>query len=136
MKKILPLAIAAAIIASCRSSKETELKPMLSDTGNIAGHRKLYTDSTLIIGFDEKTGKAPLLEAIKENNCKIIYDYNNFSFLAIKIGAGMDILKAMEYFRSVEGVVSVERDHIYYIDDPKPRIPYGTKSRQHEQLQE
>ena len=41
-----------------------------------------------------------------------------FSGVAIKIPEGTDIEDAIEFFSNVDGVLQVNRDHIYTIDDP------------------
>ena len=76
------------------------------------------TPNTLIIYYDEEIGKEPLLAAIEEYNATILYQYNMFSGFAIKIPDGTDIEDAIEFFSNVDGVLQVNRDHIYTIDDP------------------
>ena len=73
---------------------------------------------TLIISYDESIGKQPLLDAIEEYNATIIYDYNIIKAVAIKIPDNTEIEMAIEFFKDVEGVLFVERDHIIHIDDP------------------
>ena len=82
-----------------------------------------YAPDRLIIMYNEKTGKEPLLKAIKDYNAEIIYDYDIIPGLAIKIPEGGDIKAAIGHFRAVKGVVSVERDHIIRLTDPvKPKL--------------
>ena len=43
--------------------------------------------------------------------------------MAIRIPDGRDLSEAMEYFKAVKGVVSVEKDRIIHLTDPvKPRL--------------
>lgn len=82
-----------------------------------------YAPDRLIIMYDEKTGKEPLLKALKDYNAEIIYDYDIIPGMAVKIPEGSDIKDAIKYFRAVKGVVSVERDRIIRLTDPvKPKL--------------
>jgi len=85
--------------------------------------RPMYTSNTLIIMYDEAVGKEPLKRAFGEYGAEIIYEYGIINGFAIRIPDGKDIKEAMAFFKKVDGVLSVERDHIYYIDDPvRPRL--------------
>lgn len=74
--------------------------------------------NTLIISYDETIGKQPLLDAIEEYNAIILYDYSIINAVAIKIPDGTEIENAIDFFKGIEGVLFVNRDHIYHIDDP------------------
>ena len=76
------------------------------------------TPDTLIISYDEAIGKEPLLAAIEQYNATILYEYNIINAVAIRIPEGTEIEDAIEFFSAVEGVILVNRDHIYQIDDP------------------
>ena len=82
-----------------------------------------YSPNTLIVMYDPKIGKEPLVEAVKTLNAEIIYDYSIIPGMAIRVPNGSDIHKWIAYFRSVKGVVSVERDRINHLVEPvKPRL--------------
>ena len=82
-----------------------------------------FTPNTLIIMCDEATGKEPLRKAIKEYGAEIIYDYTIINGMAIRIRDGVKIEEAIEYFKKVKGVVSVNRDRINHLVEPvKPRL--------------
>ncbi|MBP5218221.1 MAG: hypothetical protein J6Z47_04660 [Bacteroidales bacterium] len=84
---------------------------------------ELYSPDTLLILYDEGTGKGPLLKAVEEYGAELKYDYKMMPGIAIRIPEGSDIYKAISWFKGVEGVVSVERDRIYHLIDPvKPRL--------------
>ena len=76
------------------------------------------TPDTLIISYDVAIGKEPLLAAIEQYNATILYEYNIINAVAIRIPEGTDIEDAIEFFSAVEGVIMVNRDQIYQIDDP------------------
>ena len=82
-----------------------------------------FTPNTLIIMCDEVTGKEPLRKAVKEYGAEIIYDYTIINGMAIRIRDGVKIEEAIEYFKKVKGVVSVNRDRINHLVEPvKPRL--------------
>ena len=84
---------------------------------------EMYSPDRLIIMYDPEVGKDPLEKAIAEYKAEILYDYNLIPGFAIRLPEGSDILKAIDYFRRVEGVVSVERDRIIRLTDPvRPRL--------------
>ena len=76
----------------------------------------MESPNTLIIFYDVAIGKEPLLAAVEEYNASILYQYNNFNSIAIKIPEGAEIEDAIEFFSGVEGVLQVNRDHIIEID--------------------
>lgn len=83
----------------------------------------MYSPDRLIIMYDAEKGKDPLLKAVGEYEAEILYDYSLIPALAIRLPEGSDIRKAIEFFKKVEGVVSVERDRIIRLTDPvKPRL--------------
>lgn len=71
-----------------------------------------YSPNTLIIMVDTVVGKEPLKLAIKAYGAELKYDYNIIPGVAIIKPADKTIEETMEYFRKVEGVISVERDEI------------------------
>ena len=77
-----------------------------------------YSPDTLIISYDETVGKEPLLAEIEEYNATVIYDYNIINAMAIRIPDSTELEAAIEYFKTVEGVLFVNKDYIYHIDDP------------------
>ena len=77
----------------------------------------METDDSLIILYDPLNGKDSLYQAIEEYGATIIYDYKNINGVAIRIPTGTFIGDAIEFFKHVDGVLQVNRDHIYHIDD-------------------
>ncbi|KAG4083043.1 hypothetical protein H8356DRAFT_1751391 [Neocallimastix lanati (nom. inval.)] len=69
-----------------------------------------YSPSTLIIFVDSNIGKDDLKKAIEEYQAEVIYDYNSFNSMAIKIPSGKTIEEAIQYFQNVKGVIMVNRD--------------------------
>ena len=73
--------------------------------------------------YDAEIGKEPLLKAIKEYKCEIVYDYRIINGMALKKADDKSLEETMRYFKKIKGVVSVEYDHIYHLTDPiKPKL--------------
>ena len=73
--------------------------------------------------YDAGIGKEPLLEAIKEYKCEIVYDYGSINGMALKKPKSKTLEETMQYFKNVKGVLTVEYDHVYHLTDPvKPRL--------------
>lgn len=76
-----------------------------------------YTPNTLIVSYDVKVGKKPLLKAIKKNKCELLNDYKRISSVAIKIPTIWNINDAMLAFKQVKGVTVVNRGTIKPIEN-------------------
>ena len=73
--------------------------------------------------YDAKVGKEPLQKAIKTYKCEVIYDYNIINGMALKKPEGKSLDETMQYFKEVEGVLTVEYDRINHLIEPvKPRL--------------
>lgn len=102
------------ILTACGTKQQTEMEKPILERRNIGE----FTPNTLLIMYEKEVGKEPLVEAIKAYKAEIIYDYGKVTGFAIRIPDGKKIDDAIQYFKKVEGVKSVERDRIYHIDDP------------------
>ena len=108
-----------ALFATCR----TKQPAMLVDKSLIINNEEDFSPTTLIIMYDSIVGKEPLLKAIKDYKAEIIYDYHIIPGMAIKKPDDKTLDEAIELFRRVDGVVSVERDRIIRLTDPvKPPL--------------
>ena len=117
MKQLLYI-FAFLSIVSCGTGKTLDTQITIDDA-----LFPEYAPDRLIIMYSEDVGKGPLLQAIKDYNAEIIYDYDIIPAMAIKIPEGSDIKEAIKYFKAVKGVVSVERDHIIRLTDPvQPKL--------------
>lgn len=82
-----------------------------------------HSSNVFLILYDTEIGKEPILKAINEYKCEIVYDYHNMNGMALKKPEDKSLEETMQYFRSVKGVLTVEYDHIIRLDDPvKPRL--------------
>lgn len=73
-----------------------------------------YSPSTLIIWYDatSKRNKKRLMKTVKKYKATVLYDYNNFNGVAIKIPEGTSLDAAIEFFKKLKGVLQVNRDGI------------------------
>ncbi len=113
VRKILTalcLTIAAAAIA-CSAPH----RGVVASTGDSCGE---FSPTTVIVMVDSVVGKEPLRDAVAHCGATIIYDYRIIPGMAIAKPETMTLDETIDYFRRVEGVVSVERDRIIRLTDP------------------
>lgn len=65
---------------------------------------------TFIIWYDSNVGRKPLLKAAKKKNATVVYDYKNFSGIALRTPIEKSIEDTKTYFENVRGVVAVQTD--------------------------
>ncbi len=63
---------------------------------------------TFIIWYDSTVGKKPLLKAAEKKHATVVYDYKNFSGVALRTPIETSIEDTKAYFESVRGVISVQ----------------------------
>ena len=108
---------------------EKELKPLIE---NGKTHRLFapikkdvlpeHSPNVFLVMYDTEIGKEPLLKAIKEYKCEIVYDYGIINGMALKKAEDKTLEETMQYFKNVKGVTNVEYDHIIRLTDPvKPK---------------
>jgi len=71
---------------------------------------ELFAPHTLIIHYDSEVGKQPLMQAVQDYGAELIYDYNSFPAIAIRVPDSVDIHDAIRHFELVQGVLQVSRD--------------------------
>ena len=109
---------------------EKELKPLI-DKGQT--HRLVApikedvfperSPDVFLLMYDAEIGKEPLLKAIKEYKCEIVYDYGIINGMALKKPEYRTLEETMRYFKTVKGVTNVEYDHVIHLTDPvKPKL--------------
>ena len=105
-------------LTSCRAKQAVVL------SAPIESHKyePEHSPNVFLVMYDKEIGKEPLLKAIKEYNCEIIYDYHIINGMALKKPENKTLEETMQHFRQVKGVTNVEYDHIIRLTDPvKPR---------------
>ena len=76
----------------------------------------MESEHSLIISYDVSIGKDALMAAVEEYGATVLYAYNNFNLISIKIPEGKFIGEAIEFFRNVDGVLNVVKDSVVHID--------------------
>lgn len=71
----------------------------------------------LIIFYDNTVGNKPLLKAAKKYGSKLIYQYRNFHGVAVTIPSRYTTPQAIEYYKKVKGVLTVEEDRKMQLDN-------------------
>ena len=116
----LPLILLAQIailsLTSCRTKKELVISEPIKTIQE-------HSPNVFLVMYDPEVGKEPLLEAIKAYGVEIRYDYGTINGMALKKPEDKTLEEAMQYFKTVKGVVTVEYDHIIRLTDPvKPKL--------------
>ena len=76
----------------------------------------MESEHSLLIFYDVSAGKDALLAAVEEYGATIFYEYRNINAIAIRIPEGTFIGDAIEFFKNIEGVISVRKDAKVDID--------------------
>ena len=116
---ILLAQIAIILLTSCRTKQTVELSASKQE------HQlnQEYSPNVFLVMYDAEVGKEPLQKAIKTYKCEVIYDYNIINGMALKKPEGKSLDETMQYFKEVEGVLTVEYDRINHLIEPvKPRL--------------
>ena len=117
---ILIAQIAVLLLTSCKSKQTVELSAPISIERKYTPE---HSPNVFLVMYDTEVGKEPLLKAIKEYKCEIIYDYSIIPGMALKKPDDKTLEETMQLFKKVKGVVSVEYDRVYHLTDPvKPRL--------------
>ena len=116
---ILLAQIAIILLTSCKTKQTVELStPKQEHQLN-----QEYSPNVFLVMYDAEVGKEPLQKAIKTYKCEVIYDYNIINGMALKKPEGKSLDETMQYFKEVEGVLTVEYDRINHLIEPvKPRL--------------
>lgn len=123
---ILIVQIALVILCSCRTPKsvlnqaEQHSATEQADTIPVMAE---HSPDVFLVMYDAETGKEPLLKAIKDYGCEVVYDYKIINGMALKKPRSKSLEATMQHFRQVKGVLTVEYDHITRLTDPvEPRL--------------
>ena len=115
---ILIAQLALFFLCSCKTKQHIETAMPIQH-----GYTPEHSSNVFLIMYDAEIGKDPLLKAIKEYKCEIVYDYGIINGMALKKPENKTLEETMQYFKTVKGVTNVEYDHIIRLTDPvKPRL--------------
>ena len=107
------------LLVSCKSSSVAELSEPVHSYQSVPEH----SPNVFLVSYDAAIGKVPLLAAVEDYGCEIVYDYKIGNGMALRKPEGKTIEETMQYFRTVKGVKTVEYDYIIRLTDPvKPRL--------------
>ena len=115
---LLLMAQTCLCLSACRTKQTIEVSAPIV-------HRPVqeHSPDVFLVSYDAEVGKEPLLKAIEEYGCEIVYDYTGINGMALRKPEGKTLEETMHYFKTVEGVQHVEYDHIIRLTDPiKPRL--------------
>lgn len=113
------LSLIILLLTSCGTKQAVELSKPIPESKYTPEH----SPNVFLVMYDAEVGKEPLLKAIEEYKCEIIYDYSIINGMALKKPEDKTLEETMEYFKKVKGVTNVEYDHIIRLTDPvKPRL--------------
>lgn len=117
---LLYIFICVVVLTSCRTKQTIELTaPINIEHKYVPEH----SPNVFLLMYDAEIGKGPLLKAIKEYGCEIVYDYGIINGMALKKPEDKTLEETMAYFKKVKGVTNVEYDHIIRLTDPvKPKL--------------
>lgn len=110
---ILIVQLALFFLCSCKTKQHIETAMPIQHE-----YTPEHSPNVFLLMYDAEVGKEPLLKAIKEYKCEIVYDYGIINGMALKKPEDKTLEETMRYFKTVKGVLSVEYDHIYHLDDP------------------
>ena len=112
---ILIVQITLVVLTSCRTKQTVGLSAPISTEDKSVPE---YSPNVFLVMYDAELGRGPLLQAIKEYKCEIIYDYSIINGMALKKPENKSLEETMKDFRKIKGVIGVEYDHIMRLTNP------------------
>jgi|GEM_PF-5453025 len=103
------LLLISPLASSAQCCRNCYLDTCTADTQDVS-------PSTLIVYYNGRKVLKPLLRKLRRMHCTIIYQYNNFNALALRIPDCADIVDIMRRLEVTKGVLSVQRDRILHLD--------------------
>lgn len=70
------------------------------------------TYQTFIIWYDNTVGKDPLLKYAARENAEILYDYQNFNGMALRVPVHDNTEHTRHLWEQIPGVLAVEPDRV------------------------
>ncbi|MDO4881277.1 MAG: hypothetical protein Q3983_08350 [Capnocytophaga sp.] len=103
--RILYALILTFFLFSCKTKQKMEENDLKISHNLIIYYEKPYLDN--------------LKKEIINYKAEIIYEYENFNSIAIKIPQNKSVDKAQSYFSKLKGILGVEKDKIMTLDEEK-----------------
>lgn len=99
MKKLLFAVVLGLMAWGCASVPEGEMQ------------YKNY-----LVYYDALVGKEYIYKALDKTKSEVLFDYNNFNAVAIRVPLKKDADKMQAYFENVKGVIFVQPDQINMVN--------------------
>ncbi len=98
--------------------RKSDVSPAAADTAHLEANPldKVVDSHSLIVFYDPKVGREHLEKAIREYGARVMYDYKNFSGMAIALPNGKNVIEAKQHFSKVKGVKQVDFNRIAHLD--------------------
>ncbi len=112
--KILAILSALVLLTVSCSTKRNGVTVLPDNCENCP--QAEYSPSTIIVSYDPEVGKENLVRAVQESCAEIVYDHKIITAMTIRKPHSMTLDEAIGFFGKVKGVVSVEKDYIYHVD--------------------
>ena len=115
----LRLVLLSALFAFCACSSQKTLTasaPVSAENTAENTSEWLSTNRVLIVFYERRLGRRHLMAEGQTLNCSIIYDYQNFNAVALKVPEEASIDEVIARLRQTKGVLQVSRDHVYKLD--------------------
>lgn len=112
------LACCSPFVNTGQMARKSAVPPAAADTAHLEANPldKVVDSHSLIVFYDPKVGREHLEKAIKEYGARVMYDYKNFSGMAIALPSGKNMIEAKQHFSKVKGVTQVNFNRIAHLD--------------------
>ncbi|MDO4641117.1 MAG: hypothetical protein Q4A84_05370 [Neisseria sp.] len=102
-----------AMLSACAGSTAATV----NTESSVIQLQETEADRVLIIFYDAEIGKEPILAAAKAYDASIVYQYHMLQGVSVSIPKNKTMQDAVEFFKSVKGVLSVNRNKILQLLD-------------------
>lgn len=126
MKTLTTILATAAILCACTSHRQQPtdtVNAQATPANDIPEDSTMYNPGVLIINYTRNdTVRAALQAQVKQLKATIIYDYNIIDAIAVRLPEPHTLSatnRAIQSFKSLPGILGVERDRIARLDTDK-----------------
>lgn len=109
-------AVGMAVMLSGLMACQSTPAPM--DKSQATHHTDQNAQSRRFILYIDNNQKQPILTAIKNRGDVILYEYQNFHALAIKIDDKHDVADSTHFYQHLTGVLQITPDQVHTLHSP------------------